>query len=148
MRLLLDANVLLDSLVLESSGLPRPGKAASEQVIMLCDSGVHQGMVAWHTLPILAYYHERQHSSEDTAVMMDTLLEMVDVPTVGHREAMMWRSHGISDFEDSLQMAAAIAGAADVFITRNISDFGGSSLPVMTPEAFLAAYSQPGLMAD
>ena len=74
--------------------------------------------------------------------MMDTLLAMVDVPTVGHREAMMWRSHGITDFEDSLQMAAAIAGAADVFITRNTSDFAGSTIPIMTPETFLAVYSQ------
>ena len=46
MRVLLDANVLLDSLVLEASGLPRAGKAASEQVLTLCDSGVHQGLVA------------------------------------------------------------------------------------------------------
>ncbi len=142
MRVMLDANVLLDSLILESSGLPRAGKASSEQVIMLCDSGVHQGMVAWHTLPILAYYHERQHTSQDTAMMMDTLLLMVEVPTVGHTDAAMWRNHGITDFEDSLQMAAAIAGAADVFVTRNISDFAGSTIPVMTPEAFLAAHSQ------
>jgi len=143
MRLLLDANVLLDSLVLESSGQPRTGKAASEQVITLCDLGVHQGMVAWHTLPIPAYYHERQHTSQETALMIDALLVMVDVPTVGHREAMMWRSHGISDFEDSLQMAAAIAGAADVFITRNTADFAGSKIPIMTPESFLAAHSKP-----
>lgn len=143
MRVLLDANILLDCLVLESSGLPRSGKDSSEKVLMLCDTGVHQGMVAWHTLPILAYYHERQHSSQDTAMMMDALLALVDVPTVGHRDALMWRSHGITDFEDSLQMAAAIAGAADVFITRNTSDFAGSMMPVMTPETFLAAYSQP-----
>lgn len=143
MRLLLDANILLDSLVLESSGQPRSGKVASEQVLMLCDSGLHHGMVAWHTLPILAYYHERQHTAHDTALMMDSLLAMVDVPTVGHRDAMMWRSHGIADFEDSLQMAAALAGAADVLITRNTSDFAGSAIPVMTPEIFLAAYPQP-----
>ena len=31
MRVMLDANVLLDCLVLEASGLPRPGKAASDQ---------------------------------------------------------------------------------------------------------------------
>ena len=55
MRVLLDANFLLDCLILESTGLPRPGKAASERLLECCDMGVHTGLVAWHTLPILAY---------------------------------------------------------------------------------------------
>ena len=37
-------------------------------------------------------------------------------------------------------MAGAVAGAADVFITRNVTDFAASPIPVMTPEAFLAAH--------
>jgi hypothetical protein len=60
MRVMLDANILLDCLILESSGLPRAGKPASDQVLTLCDQGVHQGVVAWHTLPIVAFYHGRQ----------------------------------------------------------------------------------------
>ena len=59
MRVLLDANFLLDCLILESTGLPRPGKAASERLLECCDLGVHTGLVAWHTLPILAYYYLR-----------------------------------------------------------------------------------------
>ena len=55
MRVLLDANILLDCLILEANGQPRAGKAASERLLELCDSGVHAGLVAWHTLPILAY---------------------------------------------------------------------------------------------
>jgi hypothetical protein len=39
MRLLLDANVLLDCLILESSGLPRVGKEASARILDLCDRG-------------------------------------------------------------------------------------------------------------
>lgn len=140
MRVLLDANVLLDCLVTEASGLPRTGKAASERVLTLCDTGAHLGLVAWHTLPIVAYYHERQNTTADTAAMMDALLAMLEVPTVSHADASHWRSHGITDFEDALQMACAVAGVADILITRNTSDFVGSVIPVMTPEAFLAAY--------
>lgn len=140
MRVMLDANVVLDCLVRETSGEPRPGKAASEQLLTLCDLGVHQGLVAWHTLPILAYYHRRQNSTATTGAMLDMLMAMLQVPTVGHLHASNWRRHAIADFEDSLQMAAAVAGAADVFITRNTEDFVGSALPVMTPEAFLAAH--------
>ena len=140
MRVMLDANVVLDCLVLEESGQPRAGKAASEQVLTLCDTAIHHGLVAWHTLPIVAYYHGRQNTTGDTAAMLDMLLAMLEVPTVGHRDAANWRTHQITDFEDALQMASAVAGAADVFITRNVTDFAGSPIAVLTPEAFLAAH--------
>lgn len=138
---MLDANIILDCLVLEISGQPRPGKAASEHVLNLCDNGAHHGLMAWHSLPIIAYYHERQNTTAQTAAMMDALISMLEVPVVGHHDAVTWRMHGITDFEDSLQIASAMAGAADVLITRNTKDFVGCVLPVMTPEAFLAAYS-------
>jgi predicted nucleic acid-binding protein len=140
MRVMLDANVLLDCLVQETSGLPRAGKAASDHLLNLCDTGVHHGLVAWHTLPIVAYYHGRRHSAHDTAAMMDALLAMMEVPGVTHHDAVQWRKHGITDFEDALQMACALSGLADVFVTRNVADFQNSALPVMTPEEFLAAH--------
>ena len=140
MRVFLDANVLLDCLVTEASGLPRAGKPASDQLLLLCDSGVHQGLVAWHTLPIVAYYHGRQNASERTAEMMDELLGMLEVPVVGHQDAKAWRGHGTVDFEDALQIACALAGQADVLITRNTKDFSKDILPIMTPEQFIQAF--------
>ena len=112
MRVMLDANVVLDTLVVESTGSPRVGKPASDRLLELCDQGIHSGLVAWHTLPIVAYYHGRQNPPADTAAMMD-----------------------------ALQIASAVAGLADVFVTRNTTDFEGCALSVMTPEAFLATYS-------
>lgn len=137
MRVMLDANVVLDCLVLEASGEPRPGKQTSEQVLSLCDAGMLSGLIAWHTLPIIAYYHGRQNPPEDTSAMIDMLLTMLEVPTVGHGDAVNWRKHRIADFEDAMQMASAVAGGADVFVTRNTGDFTGSAIPAMTPEAFL-----------
>lgn len=140
MRVLLDANVLLDCLVLEASGAPRVGKSASERVLTLCDLAIHDGLVAWHTLPIVAYYHGRQHTAQETGAMLDELLTMLSVPTVTHAAAAGWRIHGVGDFEDALQIASAVAGGAAVIVTRNTEDFTGSRVPVMTPEGFLAAY--------
>ncbi len=137
MRLLLDANVLLDCLIVELSGLPRQGRAASEAVLDLCDQGVHEGLIAWHTLPIIAHYHRKQHSAANTATMINDLLALLQVPTVGHANAKDWQSHQIADFEDALQVSSALAGKANVLITRNVADFAGASLPVMTPEEFL-----------
>jgi hypothetical protein len=77
MRVMLDPNVLLDCLVVEASGLPRPGKEASDHVIQLCDRRIYHGLIAWHTLPILAYYHGRQHAAASTALMIDSLIAML-----------------------------------------------------------------------
>ena len=140
MRVLLDANIILDCLILESDGTPRPGKIASERLLDLCDQGVHAGSVAWHTLPILSYYYGRQHTVDETGAMIDGLLAVLEVPTVGHRNASDWRTSGVSDFEDALQVMSAIAGAASIIVSRNVGDFACASIPVMTPEAFLAAF--------
>lgn len=126
MRVLLDANVPLDCLILEANGQPRPGQAASAQLFEQCDLGIHAGLVAWHTLTILGYYFGRQNSTADTAAMLDGLLAVLEVPTVGHREAAGWHAAGVADFEDALQVMSALAGSAGVIVTRNITDFAGA----------------------
>ena len=120
---------------------PWLGKEASDHLMDLCDAGVHHGLVAWHTLPIVAYYHGRQRSPVETAAMMDSLLAFLEVPAVSHQDAVHWRAHGITDFEDALQVASALAGRAELLVTRNTSDFQGGPLPAMTPEGFLATHS-------
>jgi len=41
------------------------------------------------------------------------------------------------DFEDGLQYYSAIENSQDIIITRDLKDFKGSKIPVMTPEEFL-----------
>ena len=72
--------------------------------------------------------------------MIDGLLAALEVPSVGHRDALGWRTAGVSDFEDALQVACAVVGAAGVIVSRNIADFTGASVPVITPEDFLTAF--------
>ena len=97
-------------------------------------------MVAWHTLPIISYYYGRQNTKEQTAELMDAILRVVEVPSVGQAEASAWRSFGVSDFEDALQAASALAGSAEFIITRNLEDFAGSPIPALLPEEFLMTH--------
>lgn len=140
MRLLLDANVLLDCLVSEKDGSPRTGKDAISRILDLCDQGVLLGLIAWHTLPIISYYYRCQHSAEETAVLMNDLLAIVEIPTTGHTDAISWQTHGIPDFEDALQLVSAIAGGAEMIISRNLDDFANSPIPVFLPESFLVSH--------
>lgn len=61
-------------------------------------------------------------SHASTADMIDALLQVLEVPAVGHPEASAWRAAGLADFEDALQVACARAGSADVIVTRNVKD--------------------------
>ncbi|MDO8952852.1 MAG: hypothetical protein Q7U86_09520, partial [Draconibacterium sp.] len=42
-----------------------------------------------------------------------------------------------SYYEDSLQYFSALRLDCDILITRNVKDFKGAQLPVMTPDEFL-----------
>ena len=46
----------------------------------------------------------------------------------------------IKDFEDALQVAAAVSVHADFIITRNTTDYRGSVIRVLAPREFLARF--------
>jgi predicted nucleic acid-binding protein len=133
MRLFLDTNVLLDGY------FQRPGAAASDAVIQRCH-GTHSGWIAWHTLSN-AFYLVRGHSkSSQTALQfVADLLTWVEVVQTAKADALWAVDSGLNDFEDALQLSAAVVCGADVLITRNTADFKQARLAVMTPEAFLLA---------
>lgn len=43
------------------------------------------------------------------------------------------------DFEDAMQYYAAVKCKADFIITRNVKDFAGTKIPVMTPDDYLTS---------
>jgi len=134
MRLFLDTNVLLDGY------FQRAGATASDALIAQCDGTVLSGTIAWHSLSN-AFYLVRGHSrSADTAIEFITdLLAWAEVALTSKADALWAVQSGMIDFEDALQLAAAISSSADLVITRNTTDFKSSTIPVMTPEEFLAA---------
>jgi predicted nucleic acid-binding protein len=138
MRLFFDANVLLDGYC------QRQGAGASEQCILLCDGGKFEGWVAWHTLSN-AFYLVRGHSKSSATALqfISDLLSWADVAMTDKSSATAAVLSGMADFEDALQVAAAVACGADVILTRNLSDFRSSPVLAMTPESFLAAHALP-----
>ena len=54
------------------------------------------------------------------------------------RQALTMR---IRDFEDALQVAAAISSDADFIITRNVADYRESVISLLTPTSFLRRFA-------
>ena len=131
MRLLLDTNVFLD--------LPerRPGFQNSQKIILLLGRA-HEGWVAWHTLSNVFYIADRLTRSRIIAreLIHDILVWCTVVP-VDHSDALRAENLLIDDFEDALQMAAALSVDVDVIITRDLKDYQNSPIPQLTPEQFL-----------
>ena len=136
MRLLIDINVLLDV------ALQRPGAPASARVLRLCGRQ-HEGWLAWHSVATLAYLIERQESAISGRDFIRGMLVWADVARTGRADAMAALDLPMRDFEDALQVAAAMACGAQFIVTRNERDFKASPVPALNPGTFLRRYPPP-----
>jgi predicted nucleic acid-binding protein len=130
MRLLIDTNVLLDVV------FDREGAAASAAVIERC-RGEHEGWIAWHTLSTLAYVLGRQIGPEEVREAIGDLLTWAQIAPTRTEHARSAVAQPLRDFEDAMQIAAAEACDADCIVTRNVRDFRGGSIDVITPEGLV-----------
>ncbi len=139
MRLLLDTNIFLD--------LPqrRTGVEASQAVINLLGR-VHEGFVAWHTLSNVYYIATRLSNALKARDLVRDILTWCEVASVTHEDALKAEAMSMNDFEDALQIAAALSAKADWIITRNLDDYTSSAVPAISPENFLLLHHPSPLL--
>jgi predicted nucleic acid-binding protein len=135
MRLLIDINVLLDV------ALQRPGAPASARLLACCGRQ-HEAYLAWHSVATLAYLISRQQSAIPGRDFIRSMLVWADVAKTGRTDALAALDLPMRDFEDALQVAAAMACGAQFIITRNERDFKTSPVSALNPEAFLRRYPE------
>ena len=133
MRLLLDINIILDI------ALKRRGEASSSALVATCGKQ-NEAWLAWHSVATLAYLIEKQEDAATAREFVAGLLSWARVATTGHADAERALEWSMPDFEDALQMAAALACEARYVITRNGQDFVRGPIPALSPEEFLARH--------
>ncbi len=133
MRLLLDINIILDVV------FRRPGEPVSSAQIATCGRQ-NQAWLAWHSVVTLAYLIDRQDNADSAIKVIDDLLNWAQVATVGHADALKALAMPMRDFEDALQVTAALACNATNIITRNGRDYVGTAVPANSPEELLARH--------
>ena len=132
MKILIDANVLLDVALARHGLHEASGKALSQ-----CGGEENTAFVAWHTLSNVYYILRRQADHDRAVEFLKDLLQWVQVVGVGHADAVRAFGYGMRDIEDALQVSAAEACSADVILTRNIGDFRASPIAACTPDEFM-----------
>jgi predicted nucleic acid-binding protein len=124
MRILIDTDVLLDVALARE-----PHLAASVAVLEWAQSG-GEAAVAWHSLTNCSYLLKGGRS------FLRNLLQIVEVPDVGTRDAEWAVESPMTDLEDAFQAATALAWKADFIVTRNLRDYRKSPVPAISPAAF------------
>jgi predicted nucleic acid-binding protein len=133
MRVLIDTDVVLDV------GLKRQQWfEASKGVLDRAEARSVQGFVAWHTMSNV-YYLTRQVNADTADGFLRHLLSVVEVAPVGHADMEYALELEMSDLEDAMQAAAAVACRAARIVTRNARHYVRSPVPAVTPAALLKA---------
>jgi hypothetical protein len=94
-------------------------------------------VVAWHTLANFYYLVSPRRGRDDTRQFLAELCQFLQVAPTQTTHAKLAFDSPLKDFEDALQVSAAVAASADLIATRNVKDFKKSLVPAMTPRQVL-----------
>lgn len=89
-----------------------------------------------------SYYIARKEIGKDITIKsILQILEYCQIISVGDFEIRNAFRNGFNDFEDAIQFETAVQNpSVEAIITRNIKDYKLSSIPVYTPDSFLALF--------
>lgn len=142
MRVLFDTNIILDLLL---DRAPFADEAAL--LWQATQDGRLDGYVSAIT-PVNLFYIARRLRDRETAFQaVNAVLAAMSVCRLDQRILEMALTLPFADYEDAVQHASAVAGGLDAIVTRNIKDFTGATLPVLTPAELLRQLpdqDQPG----
>lgn len=133
MKLLIDANILLD--VLQKR---EPHFHNSSLIWKLCETDSVEGYVSSLTFANLIYVMRKEldpNKIENVLQQLKLIFQFTDLSVTDITKAanLKW-----DDFEDAIQSAIAERIHADYIITRNVRDFNKSRITAFTPEEYLS----------
>jgi len=135
-KVLLDLNVLLD--VIQER---EPHYSASAEILSRIAWGEIEGVVAGHALTTIHYVATKMGGREVGDRAVDWMLREVEVVAEGKELFLRARSLPMEDFEDAVVASAAEHSRCDYVVTRNVEDFAGSPIPVITPRELDAEFT-------
>ena len=133
MKLLIDANILLDVLQNRENFV-----RASSMVWKLCETEQAKGYIPALTFANLVYIMRKEMDAqriEEVLHMLSLIFEFAELndSDLFRAAALQW-----PDFEDAVQSVTAERIHADYIITRNVRDFSRSKVIAFTPDELLA----------
>jgi len=132
----IDTDVIIDFLIDR-----KPFSVEAAGLFTLIDQKKMRGYVSGLTICNLYYVLRKAGSHKKVLKSLRDLSDLVDILKIDNDIIKTALSSDFKDFEDSVQyFTAREYTKMDCIITRNVKDFTGTELPVMTPQSFLAKY--------
>jgi predicted nucleic acid-binding protein len=133
MKLLIDANILLDVLQRRE-----PHYSDSELLWKLCETGQVRGYISALTVANLVYIMRKELTAERIEEVLSYLMLIFHLTELTESDIMHAAKKQWANFEDAIQSASAERIHADYIVTRNVKDFKNSKVAALAPGEFLA----------
>lgn len=133
MKLLIDANVLLD--VLQNR---EPHVKDSSVIWKLCETEQVKDYVSALTFANMVYIMRKELEPEKIEAILKALSLIFDFADLKGIDLSKAAELKWSDFEDTLQSVTAERLGVDYIITRNVKDFAKSKVLAFTPTELIA----------
>ncbi len=130
MIFLLDTDILIDVALRRM-----PYATAAGDLLDLLEQRPGTAWIAWHTLSNFYYLVSPTRGRSNTKNFLVDLVRFVNVAQTTTKSFLLAARLQMKDFEDALQVAAAVACEAEVIVTRNIRDYTHSPVRAVTPES-------------
>lgn len=130
---LIDLNIILDAV-----GEREPFTAASTEVLAAAEHGHIEGFVAAHSVTTFHYLTSRYISPAVAHAQVVDLLQFLTIATVDARVIEKALALSSKDFEDAVQMMAAVYANCAYVVTRDRDGFKAGPLPAVSPAELLA----------
>ena len=132
---------LLDTDILIDVALQRmPYATAAGELLDLLEQHPGTAWIAWHTVSNFYYLVSPTRGRNNTKNFLVDLVRFVNVAQTTTNSFLFATRLRMKDFEDALQVAAAVACEAEVIVTRNIRDYARSPVQAVTPESARHAF--------
>ena len=132
MILLVDTDILID-VALDR----RPYATVAAELLDALERRKATGFIAWHSVANFHYLVVSKQGSSATKAFVLELLRFVQVAPTSTDSVRYAASLPMRDFEDALQVAAALACGANAIATRNVRDYARAPVRATTPTNLL-----------
>ncbi len=131
MRAVFDTNVLIDFFLDRE-----PFAADATDLIERAQRLEFQGVACATSFTTVDCLARKAVGAEEARAQIAFLLSTLEVGPVNGAILQAAFESAIRDFEDAVVVESARRTHADYIVTRDLKDFGGSPIPVHTPESF------------
>ena len=132
-KLYLDANVVLDYILKRS-----PFDVAPKELFIMAEQNRVQLLVSSLTFTLVHYITSKQIGKVAATGELAGIFRLVTTVAVDEQIIGQAIQAGLPDFEDAVQLFAALAAGADAIVTRDPKGFPTPLVPVLNPVVALA----------